>query len=514
MSDPKDPQTGEKEFMETLRKMMSQLNVTTPEAKTEKVNVEDEEKRKKERKEKLSFTLKPKEVKKHLDQYVIKQEDAKRVLATAVCDHYNHIRMAQDSETPVKNYAKQNVVMLGPTGVGKTYLIKSLSELIGVPFVKADATKFSETGYVGGDVEDLVRELVHKADGDIELAQCGMVYIDEIDKIATGTSENVRDVSGSGVQRGLLKIMEETEVSLRNPQDMQAQIQSMMEFQKKGKITKPTINTKYILFIVSGSFTGMTKIIERRLKKAHFGFSNDQKEKPSTHELLSQTKTQDFTDFGFEPEFVGRLPVRVICSPLKSEDLYSILKFSEGSVIKQYKLAFKAYGIDMEITDDALWEIAKKAAVENTGARGLVTVCEQLFRDLKYELPSSQQKSFKVTKDVVLDPTQALEEILREEREAKREEIKSEIRSFESLFASKHNVQIEFDANACGVILDRYFSDGIEVCSYLEGRLSNYGYGLGLIQKKKNQEKFVLGDDVIKKPNQVLEEWIKESYER
>ncbi|MDA9101407.1 AAA family ATPase, partial [Omnitrophica bacterium] len=172
------PEQPDKDVMETIRKMMASANFG-PSVQEEKVRQEDEQNQSKARKDRLQFSLKPKEVKQHLDRYVIKQEEAKRVLATAICDHYNHIRTCTDKEK-CRHYSKQNVLMLGPTGVGKTYLIRSISELIGVPFIKADATKFSETGYVGGDVEDLIRDLAHRADGDIELAECGMVYLDEI----------------------------------------------------------------------------------------------------------------------------------------------------------------------------------------------------------------------------------------------------------------------------------------------------------------------------------------------
>ena len=182
----------------------------------------------------LAFDRKPRDVKAHLDRYVIKQEEAKKVLSVALCDHYHHVRLAlQGQEQP--NYAKQNVILVGPTGVGKTYLIRSLADLIGVPFVKADATKFSETGYVGGDVEDLVRDLLRRADGDVTRAQYGIIYIDEIDKIAAAPNVTGRDVSGRGVQTNLLKLMEETDVPTRAPNDVAGQIQAMMEAARGGK---------------------------------------------------------------------------------------------------------------------------------------------------------------------------------------------------------------------------------------------------------------------------------------
>ncbi|MBD3181490.1 AAA domain-containing protein, partial [Candidatus Poribacteria bacterium] len=199
----------------------------------------------------FNFNLKPKEVKSYLDQYVIKQDEAKKILSIAVCDHYNHVtqcvlqdrlrKKADNNEIPDEEYCKQNVIMIGPTGVGKTYLIKTIAKLIGVPFVKADATKFSETGYVGGNVEDLIRDLVNEADGNVELAKYGMVYIDEIDKISASNNFYGKDVSGRGVQTGLLKLMEETDVDLTAPYDPISQMRAVLDFQKKGKAEKRTI---------------------------------------------------------------------------------------------------------------------------------------------------------------------------------------------------------------------------------------------------------------------------------
>ncbi len=259
----------------------------------------------------LAFDMTPKEVKGYLDRFVIGQEDAKRGVAISICDHYNHIRECdRDPDVKDADYSKQNVLMVGPTGVGKTYLIRTLAKLVGVPFVKADATKFSETGYVGGNVEDLIRDLVTQADGDLELAQYGIVYLDEVDKVATPRNIIGRDVSGRGVQMNLLKLMEETEVDLRSPFDPASQMQAAMEFQKKGKVEKPTINTRYILFIVSGAFTGLVDLVKKRAHQRSMGFGGNV-ERDDDVEYLAQAISEDFVLYGFEPEFVGRLPVHV-----------------------------------------------------------------------------------------------------------------------------------------------------------------------------------------------------------
>jgi len=285
----------------------------------------------------LNFDLKPKDVKKHLDRFVIKQEEAKKALSIAVCDHYNHVRQYHENpDLRDIEYSKQNVMVLGPTGVGKTYLIKQIAKLIGVPFVKADATRFSETGYVGANVDDLIRDLVSQANGDLELAQYGIIYLDEADKLAASRSVGGKDVSGRGVQIGLLKLMEETEVDLMTGGDMSSQLSAFMEFQQKGKISKKLINTRHILFIISGAFNGLIDIIKERENQNAIGFNTERKSLAQDEEFLHHATTKDYVDFGFEPEFVGRLPVRVACDTLDKDDLFKILKNSEGSIIKQY----------------------------------------------------------------------------------------------------------------------------------------------------------------------------------
>ena len=220
-----------------------------------------------------NFNYTPKQLKSYLDRFVIKQDEAKKALAIAVCDHYNHVKECENNTFGLNNltfgcfYSKQNVLILGPTGVGKTYLIKQIAKLIGVPFVKADATRFSETGYVGANVDDLVTDLVQQASGNIELAKYGIIYLDEADKLAAKNSEISKDISGRGVQFGLLKLMEETEVDLRSTHDMRSQLQAFMEFQKTGHLGKKVINTRHILFIISGAFNYLADIIKKRLNK-------------------------------------------------------------------------------------------------------------------------------------------------------------------------------------------------------------------------------------------------------
>src|SRR5215203_4576941 len=284
------------EFMKSnFGDKVSFATFTQPEA----AEASGEEKPKKEKSEEFVFNFLPRDIKAHLDRFVIKQDEAKKVLSIAVCDHYNHVnylrRLEREDAARAEEteYAKQNVILVGPTGVGKTYLIKHIADLIKVPFVKADATKFSETGYVGGDVEDLVRELVQKADGDVELAQFGIIYIDEIDKIAAASNVIGRDVSGRGVQTTLLKLMEETEVPVRSMNDLQAQLQAAFEFQRRGKAKRDTINTRHILFVVSGAFGKLKEQVARRVRHGQIGFSA-QPIQVMDNELFQYVTTQDF----------------------------------------------------------------------------------------------------------------------------------------------------------------------------------------------------------------------------
>jgi ATP-dependent Clp protease ATP-binding subunit ClpX len=459
----------------------------------------------------FDFNLKPKDVKAHLDRFVIQQEEAKKALSIAVCDHYNHVKACEQGED-IPDYVKQNVLLIGPTGVGKTYLIKTIAELIGVPFVKADATKFSETGYVGGDVEDLVRELVHQADGNLTLAQYGIIYLDEIDKISTPANIIGRDVSGRGVQTNLLKLMEETEVPLRSPTDIQAQLQAAFEYQRRGKVKRETINTKHILFIVSGAFDQMLDIVRRRLRESAIGFGARLTENLSDADLLRKAQTNDFIRFGFEPEFIGRLPVRVVLDLLTVEDLYNILKHSEGAVTRQYEASFRSFGIDVIFSDEGLRAIAEKAALENTGARGLLTVCEAVFRGLKFELPSSTVRQFVVTRQLVEHPEDELRRILTEPAYEQRQLMRQFVREFERKFEEKHQLHIRIADDAVEEIIDRALQANKSVTDLCRELFKDYQFGLNLIKTNTGQTEFEIPKAALAAPDKFLSDWVVTSY--
>lgn len=467
----------------------------------------------------LGFDLIPRQIKEHLDRFVIRQDEAKKALAIAVCDHYHHaryrLRLAGTDPEAAKRveFAKQNVIIVGPTGVGKTYLVKHIADLIGVPFVKADATKFSETGYVGGDVDDLVRELVRRADGDVELAQYGIIYLDEIDKIATAPSVSGRDVSGRGVQTTLLKLMEETEVPVRNPQDMQSQMQAMFEMSRTGKSTRETINTRHILFIVSGAFSGLEKIMERRLRQGPIGFVSAAEASAGPPDRGTDGPiTQDFIDFGFEAEFIGRLPVRVVCDPLSAGDLFDILKHSEGSLIRQYEREFEAFGIRAEFTDDALRAIAEAAAREKTGARGIMTVCERLLRNFKYELPGTTVTELVITGETVADPADSLAALLAGAAPVGDARIVSELAAFRRKFENEHGVRLAFDSGAVARITALAGETGKSVPELCAEKFRDFQFGLQLVRKNTGRTVFPVTVEAIDDPDKYLSNLVVASY--
>lgn len=427
------------------------------------------------------FDRRPKEIRDYLDRFVIKQEQAKRVLSVAVCDHYNHVRRClDDQESDQAEYVKPNVLLLGPTGVGKTFLMRNVAKLIGVPFVKADATKFSETGYVGYDVDDLVRDLVKSADGDVELAQYGIIYIDEIDKIASEASRSGRDVSGRGVQINLLKLMEETEVNLQSPQDMMGQMKAFMEMQRGGKAQKSSISTKNILFIVSGAFDQLAEDVKKRLDLNRIGFGSTEEGQEAELPLssfLSKAETRDFINYGFEPEFVGRLPVRVSCDELSKDDLAEILVSSEGNVLEQYRDDFGGYEIKFDISDDAIEKIAELAAHEKTGARGLVTILERTFRDFKFELPSTPIRKFSVDGNLIADPKSSLASLLEENRDQLDDSMLEDVDRFVVNFKRDFGYELKFRKPAKVAVVKQAMSSNRSVRAICEKKFSDFEHG-------------------------------------
>ena len=503
------PEDFQKQFAELMRQHMPNFGNL---AKFQAHSDPPEETQKEEEKESFSFDYRPRDVKAYLDRYVIQQEEAKKVLSVALCDHYHHVRLAREGKS-LPNYAKQNILILGPTGVGKTYLVRSVAELIGVPFVKGDATKFSETGYVGGDVEDLVRELYRRSDGDVQKAQFGIIYIDEIDKIAQSDQPAGRDVSGLGVQTNLLKLMEETDVSARSQQDVAGQIQAMMDFQHRRK-TESHINTKHILFIVSGAFEGLERIIKKRLHESEIGFAATLPPEDPFNETnyLNRVETSDLLDYGFEPEFAGRLPVRVVCRSLTEDDLYFVLKSSEGSIIRQYEADFAAYGIEILFAESALRRIASLAAEEKTGARGLMTVCERVFRNYKFELPSSSVRRFEVTREVIDDPESHLKQILRQQEDPEIRAAKSWIDEFTQKFEASHGLTIRFTEDGMRKLFAIVAEEKNSLQEICQTRFKDFQFGLKLIAQNTGRSRFDLDAVAVENPEKVLSDWVVASY--
>jgi endopeptidase Clp ATP-binding regulatory subunit ClpX len=397
----------------------------------------------------FNFRVKPEELVAYLDEYVIRQDRAKAVLATKICTHFNRIRYAAESgqlDHRSLGQVKSNVLLIGPTGVGKTFLIKLIARMLGVPFVKGDATKFSETGYVGRDVEDLVRDLVHEAEGDIDRAQYGIIYVDEIDKIAGSPEQIVHDVSRTGVQRALLKPMEETDVDLKIPHDPISQLEALEYYRVHGKREKRTVNTRNILFIMSGAFTGLEEIVRKRVGRQSIGFESTVFSKKDDARFLRQTGADDLIQYGFESEFVGRLPVIACLDKLTENDLYRILKNPNNSVVISKKQDFRAYGIKLIFEDDALREIAVRAAKEKTGARGLVSVMEIFLLGYEKKLPSSDFGYLVVSREMVVTPEAELGKMLADPEQAEWQRQRYEIlagEELESLVAFLRNSRVD-----------------------------------------------------------------------
>ncbi len=530
------------------------------------------------KKRKIDFDLKPEELEAFLNDYIIRQEEAKEILATKVCTHFNRIKFTEVTKGRNRyegvGHIKNNILMIGPTGVGKTYLIKLIAKKIGVPFVKGDATKFSETGYVGGDVEDLVRDLVYEANGDIDLAQYGIIYVDEIDKIASSNNLIGPDVSRTGVQRALLKPMEETEVDLKVPHDPISQLEAIEHYRKTGKREKRMINTKYILFIMSGAFNGLEDIIKRRLNREGIGFGAEIRSKDERAEYLKQVKAEDLIGYGFESEFIGRLPVSAVFEKLEVEDLYAILKNPNNPIILGKKKDFKSYGIDIQFEEEALYELAVKAYEEKTGARGLVSAVEKVLLKFEKRLPSTDIRKFVVTRAVVEHPEQELERLIgdpsnpemlakfdmllskekialkesirnREEEFRKRYgidflesridliatrivekgydvntvceevvEVQQQIEEFQRDFQGKYGIRLQFSHDAFDRITEIALDEdgkGRSVCSRL---LKDYEHGMKLIRDKMGRREFFITREAIDDPEGYLNRMIREIYSR
>ncbi len=470
---------------------------------------EDEQNKRKE--EALKFSLTPRQVKEHLDRFVIGQEQAKKALSVAVCDHYNNVKLSlQSEENQRDDYIKQNVILLGPTGVGKTYLIRTIAQLVGVPFVKADITKFSETGYVGGDVDDLVRELVRMANGDIELAEHGIIFLDEIDKIASQGGTLGKDVSGRGVQTGLLKLLEDTEVNARSPNDISSQFQEMFQMRSGGKAAKRTVCTRHILFVVSGAFSGMEEFIKKRLQKGNIGFvSGKDSDELDRDELFGQVTTQDFVEYGFEPEFIGRLPIRVSLNSLSSDDLFTILTTSEGSILNQHARNFDGYGLQVAFTPEALEKVSQIAYDERTGARGLMTVLESRLREFKFHLPGGDLQKLLITEKVIEDPEKALLELIENPQKDVEEFDRFQVRQFGIDYEQRFGVRLVLDDSATTMAISLAKELDLTVEGYLENVFGKHGEFLKKIKEKAGRESLLVTPQVLNNPVDGVDLWLR-----
>ena len=569
-----DPKEIEKEISEFLsKKFGGSVKLISPVVLPQEASFEKEEESRKTTK--IDFSLKPEELEAYLDQYIVKQDEAKAILATKICTHFNRIKHAESSGENNKGIVgqiKNNILMIGPTGVGKTYMIKLIAEKIGVPFVKGDATKFSETGYVGGDVEDLVRDLVREADGDIEQAQYGIIYIDEIDKIASSTNLIGHDVSRTGVQRALLKPMEETDVDLKVPHDPISMLEEIERYRKTGKKKKRVVNTKNILFVVSGAFNELTEFIKKRVVDQGIGFGATLTSRSERVDYLKHVKPEDLIKFGFETEFVGRLPVISVFEELSEDDLYAILKNPNNPVIVSKKLDFNAYDISVKFEDRALRALAHLAYGEQTGARGLVSAMEKVLLKLEKTLPSTEIKKLPVTEEVVKDPegmlqeiistpddprwTQSYEKLVNDEKESVKQYVRDnqavlaekskisltpsridliadvyamgaceinavmakigtyydQIKKVEAYFYKTHDLNISLDEGAIDAIILEMFSSQTALGDFYKQLTTNFEYGFKLIRDRVGQKTFIITKEALENPEEFFNNLVKKVY--
>jgi ATP-dependent Clp protease ATP-binding subunit ClpX len=570
----------EKELSDYLsKKYGNRIKIISPFVYPKAEEISTEEGKPGEKKERgINFDMLPEELESHLDSFVVKQNQAKAVLATKVCTHFNRIKHFNQQSNKKKSAGvgmiKNNVLMIGPTGVGKTYIVKLIAQKMGVPFVKGDATKFSETGYVGGDVEDLVRDLVYEANDDIALAENGMIYIDEIDKIASTTNFIGHDVSRTGVQRALLKPMEETEVDLKVPHDAVSQIQAIEHFRRTGKKEKRVVNTKNILFIMSGAFGDLGNIIKKRLQKQGIGFEADVRSTEIPWEILKEVSAQDLVEFGFESEFVGRLPVVVVFDELTKEDLVEILKNPNNPIILSKRLDFKAYGIDIKFEEEALVKLAEAAAKEKTGARGLVSAIERVLIPFEKHLPSTPIKRLLVTAELVDNPEAELKRLKEDSYDAEmrsrfeaaaRRELESvktyiegrnkdfgrvpglemtdsrreliagiylgkisdvntafedfvamyhEIKSEEASLAHDMELDVTFDSGAIDELLRRSIATGQDAGSLTFQLAKKLEYGLKLVKDRSGVDHFVVTKDAVLDMDKYINDLVKRYYRK
>jgi ATP-dependent Clp protease ATP-binding subunit ClpX len=450
--------------------------------------------------ETIDFDLKPTELEAFLKQYVVHQDEAIEILATKICTHFHRCKYesTRSSDELDLGRIKSNILMIGSTGVGKTYIVKLIAKRLGVPFVKGDATKFSETGYVGGDVEDLVRELVREAKGNVKLAEYGIIYVDEIDKIASSGSNWGPDVSRSGVQRALLKLMEDTDVDLRVPHDLAAQMEAVIETQRTGKAERKKINTANMLFVVSGAFSGLVDIVRRRLTRGSMGFGNEPVSGRDAEALLKRVTTSDLIEYGFESEFVGRLPVMTQLGELDADALYDVLRNPNSAVIQGKTRDFAAYGIKLKFTDEALREIARRAHKAGIGARGLLTVTEQVLIRFEKLLPSSTIRELTVTREMVDDSKEKIAELFFEQS----------IVDFQRQILEASGVMLEFPTESRAWLQKQSGGDPQKTTDILRNALENYEYGL----KLAGRTTLKVTPGLLADPKGFLDTMIKEAY--